>query len=261
VTKDLPRRHETVVAMSTSTSTAATPGGRLAGGPHERRPKRDELRRAALRDVAVVSPGVVPFGVTLGITAASAHHAAAAVVGAFTVFGGSAQLTTLTLLHLGSGLVGAVASGAVVNARLLLYGASLEPRFRDQPLWFRLLAPHFILDQTYLSALARPEVEAGDFRRYWAWLAGALLTVWTAAVGSGLLLGPLLPPLPHLALVGIALFVSMLMPRLVDSAAVAGAATAAGTAYAVCVVTPQLGILTGAAAGMVVATAVSRRSR
>jgi predicted branched-subunit amino acid permease len=219
-----------------------------------------QLRRAALRDVAAVSPGVVPFGVTLGITAAGAHHGAAALVGAFTVFGGSAQLTTLSLLHLGSGVVASVVSGAVVNARLLLYGASLEPRFRDQPLWFRVLAPHFILDQTYLSAVERPELRASDFRLYWAWLAGALLTVWTAAVGTGLLLGPVLPPLPHLALVGTALFVAMLVPRLVDSAAVAGAATAAATAYAACTVAPQLGILIGAAAGMAVATAVSRRS-
>jgi predicted branched-subunit amino acid permease len=197
---------------------------------------------------------VVAFGLMLGVTVSSFHAGAgSAVIGASLVFGGSAQLTTVTVLHLGAGLVAAVLSGLVVNARIMLYGAALEPWFRGQPLWFRLLAPHFIQDQTYLSAIARTTVRGADFRRYWTWLGLLLLLAWTGSVVAGLALGPVLPPLPHLALVGTALFVAMLVPKLADRTA-AVAATAAGiTALLVIQVRPERGILGGTAVGVVAA--------
>jgi predicted branched-subunit amino acid permease len=183
----------------------------------------------------------------------TASSGIAAVVGAVLVFGGSAQLTTLTVLHLGSGLLAAVLAGAVVNARILLYGAALEPLFRGQPKWFRLLGPQFIQDQTYLSALGRPGHDRDEFRAYWGWLSLALLTVWTGSVVVGLLVGPLLPPLPHLPLVGTALFVAMLVPKLVDMSTVTAAAVSAAVAVLVAHVLPELGILGGTVAGVVAA--------
>jgi predicted branched-subunit amino acid permease len=228
---------------------------RLSSGPPVTASARSaDLRRAALRDILAVSPGVIPFGLMLGITVvATGSGRGAAVLGAVLVFGGSAQLTTITVLHLGAGLAAALVSGAVVNARILLYGAALEPFFRDQPLWFRLLAPQFIQDQTYLSAIGRPDPGPHAFRRYWAWLGGALLVVWTGSVVLGLLAGPLLPPLPHLALVGAALFIAMLTPRLVDRTTVAAAGISAGIALVVVHLVPALGILAGTAAGVVAA--------
>ena len=220
-----------------------------------------DLRRAAFRDIAAVSPGVIPFGVMLGVTVVATAGAPAALVGAVLVYGGSAQLTTLTVLHAGSGLAVAVLSGALVNARILLYGAALEPRFRDQPLWFKLLAAHYILDQTYLSAIEREEIKGADFRRYWAWLGATLLVVWTSAVGLGLLVAPVLPPLPHLALVGTGMFVAMLVPRLVTRQSLIAAGAAVPTALVVVRVLPELGILGGTAAGLAAATALPSRWR
>lgn len=240
----------------TTTATRLSPSS--PSSPADRR----DLCAAALRDVASVSPGIVSFGVMLGVTAATTHAGALAnLLGAALVFGGSAQLTTLSALHLGAGVVAAVLSGAVVNARILLYGAALEPWFRGQPLWFRLLGSLFIQDQTYLSATARTDLRAAGFRRYWAWLAGGVLTVWVASVGAGLLLGPVLPPLPHLTLVGSALFVAMLVPRLAGRPALAGAVAAAGGALLVAHLLPQLGILGGTAAGLVAALLMDRGGR
>jgi predicted branched-subunit amino acid permease len=134
-----------------------------------------------------------------------------------------------------------------------LYAAALEPWFRAQPLWFRLLAPHFIVDQTYLSATDRPEIQGAEFRRYWALLGGLLLVVWTSSVVIGLTLGPVLPPMPHLALIGAALFVAMLVTKLTDRTTVAAAVTAAAAALVVQHLLPQLAILGGSAAGALAA--------
>ncbi|MET0998514.1 MAG: AzlC family ABC transporter permease [Marmoricola sp.] len=221
-----------------------------------------DLRRAALRDILAVMPGVLPFGVTLGIAAQTMGTGApAALVGAVAVYGGSAQLATMTVLHAGAGLLAAVLSGVVVNARLLLYGAALEPRFRDQPLWFRLLAPQFIVDQTYLAAIGRPQVRGADFRQYWAWLGGFLLLGWVGAVALGLFVGPQLPAMPHLVLVGTALFVALLVPRLVDRDTVVAAGVSVVTALVVHRVAPEGAILVGTVTGVAAALALRERSR
>ena len=218
-------------------------------------------RRDALRDLRTVLPGVVPFGIFLGMTVTlTGSGAAAGLLGAGLVYGGSAQLTTITVLSLGSGLVTAVAAGLVVNARILLYGAALAPWFRDQPRWFRLVGAQFLLDQTYLSAVARPAYgeRPALFRRYWVWLGLTLLAVWLVAVGSGMALAPLVPDLPHLVLVGTAMFVALLVPKLVDRPSLASALVAATTAALVAQVVSNIAVLAGAAAGVACAVLVSR---
>ncbi len=156
-----------------------------------------DARNDALRDLRTVAPGIVPFGLFLGVTVmVTGTDPFAGLFGAAFVYGGSAQLATITVLHLGSGLLAAVVSGVVVNARVLLYGAALEPWFRDQPLWFRVLGPQFVLDQTYLSAVERPGYRGASFRRYWFWLGTSILAAWIIAVAAGMALAPLLPGLP-----------------------------------------------------------------
>jgi predicted branched-subunit amino acid permease len=218
-------------------------------------------RRDALRDLRTVAPGVIPFGMFLGVTiTVTGTGALAGLLGAAAVYAGSAQLATISVLHLGSGLLAAVAAGVVVNARILLYGAALEPWFRSQPRWFRLLGVQFVLDQTYLSAVERPEYrDSAVFRRYWLWMGLSLLGVWLAAVGTGVALGPLAPDMPHLILVGTAMFVGMLVPRLVNRASCVAAAAAAVAALGASHVAPTAAILAGAAAGVLAAVLVSRR--
>ena len=217
--------------------------------------------RDAWRDVRAVSPGVAPFGVFLGLTlSAYGEHPLAILGGAGLVYGGSAQLATSTVLHSGAGLLTAVLAGLVVSARLLLYGAAMAGRFADQPRWFRWLGPATLLDQTYLSAIGRPGYRGAEFRRYWGWLSLDLLLVWLAAVTVGVVAGPMLPDLPHLVLVGAALFLAMLVPRLVDrpsvTAAVAGTLVSAATAPFF----PGVAVLTGTVAG-VAAAVLARRGR
>lgn len=218
--------------------------------------------RDAIRDIRDVSAGVVPFGLFLGVTlTAYGEHPLAVLAGAAVVYGGSAQLATSTVLHAGDGVRAAVLAGAVVSARLLLYGAAMADRFRDQPRWFRWLGPASLLDQTYLSALNHPGYRGSAFRRYWGWLSLDLLLIWLAAIAVGLAAGPLLPDLPHLMLVGAAMFLAMLVPRMVDRPSVAAALAGAVVAVVAVFVLPSGAVLTGTIAGLVAAVAVRRGVR
>ena len=219
----------------------------------------NSARNDAVRDVLTVAPGILPFGLALGIVIASTSMGdAAGFLGAPLVYGGSAQLTATTMFQQGAGLLAVVGSAVTVNARLLLYSASLAPRFSAQPRWFRLTAPHFIIDQTYLSALGRPGHAGRRFRTYWLWLGLGVMAVWSAAVGTGVLIGPRLPSLPHLALAGTALFVGMLMPRVCDRPSVAAAITAGAVAPLAAQVAPSIAVVAGTAAGMVAGMAARR---
>ncbi len=237
-----------------STTTSAAPATTEAAPP--------AMRRLALRDLAAVLPGIVAFGIVIGIMVVTTRTSAVAgLLGAAAVYGGSAQLTTITVLQLGAGLLAAALAGVVVNARLLLYSAALAPWFRDQPRWFRMLGPHFVIDQTYLSAVARPQLRGADFRRYWGWLGLSLLACWLSAVATGIVAAPLLPDLPHLVLVGTAIFLAMLVPRLVDRASLTAAAGGGGTAWVVSVIAPDVAILAGAVVGVGAASVLGNRRR
>lgn len=213
----------------------------------------------AVKDTASVSMGIFSFGVALGVTISTLGFGTVpGLVGAAAVYGGSAQLTAVTLVHQGAALLTVVTAAATVNARLLLYSASIAGRFKDQPTWFRWLGPHFVIDQTYLLASARPGLDQRTFRQYWGWLGASVLVVWMTAIAAGMAIGPLLPPLPHLGLIGTAIFLGLLVPRLTNRTAAAAALTGGLTAAGAALVRPELGILCGAVAG-VAAGAVVRR--
>jgi len=216
----------------------------------------------AAHDLLAVLPSIAPFGVALGMSATSLHiGSAATVLGAGLIYAGSAQLTVMTMLSSGAGLVAVIAAGILVNSRLLLYGAALEPQFKQQGLWFRLLAAHFIIDATYIGAISRPELENPTaFRRYWLRMGFGLLVMWTAAVWLGVLLGPALPHLPHLGLVGYALFAAMVVPRLTNRPAVVAAAAAGATALSTWPLVPSLAVPLGAVAGVAAGTLLQRRA-
>ncbi len=210
--------------------------------------------RMAATDTVTVSSGMISFGLVLGITIdALGRNELAGLIGAASVYGGSAQLTTVTLLSQGVIAALAVLSGAVVNLRLLLYSAAMGNRFAGHPWWFRWLAPHLIIDQTFLMAEGRRELAGAAFRRYWTCLGTFVLAVWGASVAAGELVAPALPPLPHLTLVCTAMFLGLLLPRLSTRPSVVAAVVGGLTAAVVSEVVPELGIVAGAFAGVAAA--------
>ncbi len=216
--------------------------------------------RMALADALAVAAGMIAFGVALGVTVVTlASSRLAALLGGALVYGGSAQLTAITLLDRGVGIAAATLTAAVVNLRLLLYSASLAPRFESQPRWFRWLAPHFIIDQTYLMSTTRMSLESQAFRRYWGWIGGLVLIIWTGSIALGIGLGPVLPELPHLGLVATALFVGLLVPRLTSRPAVVAALVGGAVAALTSAVLPSIGIIAGALGGVAAALWASNR--
>ena len=215
----------------------------------------DDTAAAAVRDTVPVAASIAPLALVIGATAARVGVPVPAdAAGAALVFAGAAHLAVLTTLA--AGALTALAAAALINVRLLLYSASIEPRFRHQPRWFRWLGPALLIDQTYLLVTARDDLaEPARFRRYWLCAGGLLMGCWVATVALGSVLGPLLPEGVPLDAAAVAVLVGMLAPRV---KALRPAAVAVTGLLAAALLPGGLGLLVGIVAGAVVGVALDR---
>ena len=211
------------------------------------------LDRDAVRDILPIVISVMPFAAVIGVTIGQADAVPtwAALLAGPAMYAGSSQLAAITLLQGGAGVTTVLMAVVIINARLSLYGALVEPHFRAQPGWFRWLAPHFLVDQTYAITAARDDLaDPRRFRRYWTTAGIVLGTGWTSAMTVAVLLGPIIPADSPLTFTASAVFVGLLVPQLRERIARRPAAIAAVVALVAAPLPNGLGLLVGVAAGI-----------
>lgn len=219
-------------------------------------PPEGRTELAAVRDILPIAASVVPFAVVIGsVMRQMGIPGWIGVLGGAGMYGGTAQLAALTLFGAGAELGVILTAVAVINARLLIYGAGLEPRFHGQPAWFRWLAPQFIVDQTYALVSERDDLDdPRRFRRYWLVCGAVLGLIWVASMAAGMLVGGALPASSPLNFAATAVLIALLMPRLRSVNAVVVTGVAAAVAVIASDLPNGLGIGLGMAAGMAVGT-------
>lgn len=222
-----------------------------------------EVARSAARDTVPAALSIAPLGVVIGATATQVGvPPVAGVLSAAGLFSGAAHLSVLTTAAGGAGLLTALGTAALINARLLLYSAALEPRFRDQPRWFRWWGPALLIDQTYVLALGRTDLDdPRRFRRYWTAAGVLLMACWMAAVGTGSVVGPLLPPGSPLDAAAVVVLAGMIAPRLRTSRPAAVALTALLVAVLAAPLPGGAGLAAGIVAGLAVGAVLDARAR
>jgi len=142
--------------------------------------------------------GVIPFGLAIGASIGSSTVGTAqGIASGPLILAGAAQLSTLRLLESGAAPLIVILSALMINARILLYSASLAPWFASEPLRRRLFLAVPVIDQLHFTCT--PRFERGDLDaagRRWYYIGAAtwLVTAWTvsqfvAAVGGARLPG------------------------------------------------------------------------
>ena len=172
----------------------------------------------------------IPFALVIGSAVADHGAPVAGWAGSWLIYGGSAHVATIRTLD-DAGAVAAILTGLLINARLLVYSASLARRWHGQPRWFRFVAAGLIIDPTWAMAEKHAE-RCPDLRqqRHYFLAAGLTLGVgWSAAIAVGVVMGARLDwldleiviPLCLLALVGAGLRAADTRSTVVVAAAVA----------------------------------------
>jgi predicted branched-subunit amino acid permease len=223
-------------------------------------PDPDAVRQAFITGARAAGPVVVayiPFALALGAAlAATSVNEFTAWSSSWLIFAGAAQLVAVDLLHDGAGLLVAIVTALVVNARHTLYSASLAPRMADWPTGRRWVGAYFLADPVYALALGRFHQSdgGGHARARFGYYLGAGVTCWVGwqvLTGTGVLMGGVFPESMPLGLAAPLTFLLLLIPQLQSRAEYLAALVGGAVALSASGLPSGLGLLVGAGTGVI----------
>jgi 4-azaleucine resistance transporter AzlC len=220
-------------------------------------------REDAVDGARAISPfilGVVPFGLVYGVTAVDSGLSPVLVVAMSSiVFAGASQLAAVDLLARGAPALVVLTTILVVNLRYPMYAASVAPHFRAFTARWRAFCAYLLTDQAYAVALTEyREHEPTPGRRKWYYV-GAGLTMWGTwqlSTLGGVLLGAQIPPGLSLEFAIPLTFLALLVPNVDDRYSALAAVVGGGGAVLAAALPYDVGLVTAAVVGVLLATVV-----
>jgi predicted branched-subunit amino acid permease len=233
-------------------------------------PPDSALTRAAItagiRAALLLELGYIPFDLAAGAVMAQSHvDKAVSIASGPIIFAGAAQLVAVQLLSSGAAIPLVVLAVFVVNARHLLYSASLEPHLADWSRPQRLAAAFLLSDPTYALAIVRFERPGGAGSKkeqlgYYFAMGITLWIGWAAFLAAGVLLGGLIPPWLPLELAIPLTFLLLVIPLIKDRPGIVAAAVGGFVAWLASPLPFGTGLLIGAVAGLLAGGIVLART-
>lgn len=215
-----------------------------------------DARLGALSMVPVLV-AYVPYALVIGSVLAAHGGLAVGLAGTLAIFGGSAHLATVRSVE-HAGVVAAILTGLLVNARVIVYSAGLARHWREQPWWFRVVAAPFVIDPTWAvgERLAADGFDLATHRRRFL-AAGVTLAIgFSSTVAVGMLAGTRLPT-GEMAIAVPLCLVAMVGTKLRDPAHRSVVVVAAAAAW----ITTSLPSGTGLLAATLAGCAAGHRAR
>ena len=217
--------------------------------------------RDGVVSMAPLMIGVIPFGLVFGVAAAaSSIGGAVGWSSSWIIFGGAAQLATIQLLDESAAAVVVIATALVIQARHLMYSAAMAPHFREFPAAWRWGLPYLLTDQAFAVSITRYETVTDPvYKRWFFFGAGMTLWIpWQITTGIGVLLGTQVPEAWSLEFAIPLVFLALLIPTLKDRPAVVAAVVGGGVALIGSALPYGLGLMVGAASGVVAGVLAER---
>jgi 4-azaleucine resistance transporter AzlC len=148
-------------------------------------------RRRLLVDSLGIALAVAAFGFIFGLSAREAGLSALeASAMSLLVFAGASQFAAVGYLSVGVAWPAIVVLTFLLNARHLLYSASLAPRLRGVPRGRRAAMAHVLTDEAFaLSAAHFHRLGRVDLPGYWLAALVGVFIPWNIATMAGALLG------------------------------------------------------------------------
>jgi len=244
-------------AMMNQTQLNATPAG---VGDLEKTAFQEAVRASA-----PAMPGILAWGVVAGMAMMQSGLTLWQAIGmTFIVFAGSAQLAALPLIAAGAPASVVFLTALVVNLRFVIFAASLGPHFAHLPwhrrLWYGYLSGDLIMaffPQRFPGhTVDQPTGKAGYFTgiSYPTWLA------WQVGSVAGILLASQVPPAWGIGFAGTLALLAVMIPLVVNTAALGGVIVAGEVAVAAHGLPYKLGLLLAVLAGMAAASVIDMAS-
>lgn len=216
---------------------------------------------AGVRDSVPVVLGTIPYGLVMGVAAASAGFSPAQAAGlSALVFAGISQLTAVDLFSQGTAAVVVVVTALVINVRFTMYSASIAPHLEHLGAVWRLLCPFFLIGPVY--AIALNAFQQGRPAHHGWYLLGLGLpswVVWVVGTLVGMVAGARVPAEWQLGFVVPLVFIAIVVRFVEDGATLAAALVSGGLAVAVAGLPLNLGLLVATVVGIAAGTGAEWR--
>ena len=213
-----------------------------------------------MKDISVLIPGIIPFGMVAGIAAVSAGmDSIQAISASLLIFAGASQLVAYGLMQQGAPVAIIVLAALTVNLRVLLYSAALAPHMRPLTLLKRAINAYLMTDQAYAFAQRRYAEHATQRypHHYYLGTALPLFVTWQLSTIAGVLLGSGIPDSWGLDFAVPLCFIALLVPTVKDRPSLLAAITGGGIAVLAGGLPWKLSIVLGAICG-IAAAAISK---
>ncbi|MEB0139374.1 MULTISPECIES: AzlC family ABC transporter permease [unclassified Undibacterium] len=212
--------------------------------------------RAAWRISAPTWFGVGAWGLVVGVAMIKAGLSLTqALVMTLTVFAGSAQLAALPLIAAHAPALVIFATALVVNLRFVIFSAILAPHFANLP-WRSRTWLGFLSGDVSVGLFLQRFPELGNFTGKLGYLKGLIYPNWAAwQIGSiiGIVLGAQVPASWGLGFAGTLAMLCIMLPLIINRAALVGVAVAGVIALLALALPYKLGLLLAVLIGMAAA--------
>jgi predicted branched-subunit amino acid permease len=208
-----------------------------------------------------VMPGMAAWGMVTGMAMVQSGLTIWQALGmTFIVYGGSAQLASLPLIAAAAPIWVIFVTTVVVNLRFVIFSAVLGPQFSHLPWHKRLFYGYFNIDVTIALFSQRfPDAAATRFEQRAGFYVAIGYTQWVAwQIGSvaGILLATQIPPTWGVGYAGTLALLAIMIPLIINRAALVGVAVAGVVAILAISLPYRLGLLLAVLIGMGAAMAV-----
>ncbi len=219
---------------------------------------------AGAREVIPVVLGVIPFGLIVGLTASETGLSTGlGIAMSAIIFAGASQLATMQLIAAESAAMVIIMTALVINLRMVMYSAALQPHFSRKPRWLRLSLAYLLTDQAFALSVTsfgeRPERTNNHW--YYLGVASPLWVVWMIATVIGVVVGAQVPESWGLGFAPALVFLALIFPAITDSSTAAAAVSAGAVALAADPLPYNLGLPLAALAGITAGMIVEHRAK
>lgn len=207
------------------------------------------------KTITPVLLGIAPFGLVSGVAAVNIGMTPVQAMGmSVLIYAGTSQLAAIDLIGQNTAAPIIVLTVFVVNARLVMYSASIAPHLRGLSEGWKSLLSYLLTDHVYALAIATFDGESQKVSTRW-YLFGLGVTmwaVWQISTLLGIVLGATVPDHWGLDFVIPLTFLAIVMPELRQRRKAAVAVLSGGLAVAVRWLPMNLGLIVAAAIGVLV---------
>lgn len=225
--------------------------------------RRDEFLGGIKATIPLII-GAIPFGIIFGALAITSGLSAGGALGmSMFVFAGSSQFIATGLLAAGTEMVVIIVTTFVVNARHVLYSATLAPYVRRLPQRWLLPLGFMLTDEAFVVAITRYQHADDSPYKHWYFLGSALsmYVMWQLSTMIGVVAGSAIPDPAGWGLdfAMYVTFLGMLVPMVKTRPVLVAVLVASATALLTYSLPNQLYLIVAAIAGVIAGVTAESR--